>query len=183
MAFASKFRAMLSFASCVALGATVSSSGCIATSTIEFEPTETFPPSIVSQALADFPLNEIGAIDLDDPVDTPEMPLQVIISDPNFDESLEYRIFLDSPPPPTVEIPIDDGVVLPVGTLERPSEFFIPYELLTPGICHKIELVVVGQFRSFVEPRRPVIPGDYDQVTWWVRVTDADQPVIEQDCR
>ena len=62
---------------------------------------ENFPPSIVSQPLADFPLNEIGRINLDDPLppgEPAEMPLQVIIRDPNFDQTLEYRIFLDSPP-------------------------------------------------------------------------------------
>jgi hypothetical protein len=42
---------------------------------------------------------------------------------------------------------------------------------------------VVGQFLNFVEPRRPVEEGDIDQVTWWVEVTDADNPVIVQACR
>jgi len=43
--------------------------------------------------------------------------------------------------------------------------------------------VVVGQFASFVEPRRPVDLGDIDQVTWWVEVTDDDNPEITQGCR
>ena len=100
MAFASKFRGMLFFASCVALGASASSSGCIATSTIEFEPEENFPPSIISQSNAEFPLDEIGQINLVDlppPEEPAEMPLEVIIRDPNFEQTLEYRIFLDPP--------------------------------------------------------------------------------------
>ena len=74
MAFASKFRRMLFFASCVALGASASSSACIATSTIEFEPEENFPPSIISQSNAEFPLDEIGQINLVD-LPPPEEPV------------------------------------------------------------------------------------------------------------
>jgi hypothetical protein len=177
MAFASKLHRMRVFASCVALGVTASTSGCIATSTIEFEPVENFPPSIISQPLADFPLNEIGEINLDDPVESPEMPLQVIIRDPNFDQTLDYRIFLNAPAPPEAEFPIQEGEIDPTGFLERPSEFFISYDELDPGECHKIELVVVGKFASNVEQRRPVEPGDIDQATWWVEVTDSDNPI------
>ena len=38
------------------------------------------------------------------------MPLEVIIRDPNFEQTLEYRIFLDSPPPSEPEFPIQQGV-------------------------------------------------------------------------
>lgn len=186
MAFASKFRGMLFFASCVALGASAFGTGCIATSTIEFEPVENFPPSIVSQPLANFPLNEIGRINLDDPLppgEPAEMPLQVIIRDPNFDQTLEYRIFLDPPPPPAAEFATQQGDIEPTGFLERPRTFAISYDELAPGECHKIELVVVGQFASNVEQRRPVEPGDIDQATWWVEVIDDDHPVIEVECR
>ena len=183
MAFASKFPRMLFFASCVALCASASSSGCIATNTIEFEPAQNFPPSIVSQPLADFPLNEIGQINLDDPVESAEMPLQVLIRDPNFDQTLQYRLFLDAPQPPGVERPIQEGVVEPSGFLERPRTFAISYDELAPGECHKIELVVVGEFASNVEQRRPVEPGDVDQATWWVEVLDADHPLIDVECQ
>ncbi len=187
MTLASKFPWMVLFASCALAGFSASSSGCIATDRIEFDPAENFPPSIISQPEAEFPLNEIGQINLDDPLppdQAAEMPLQVIIRDPNIDQTLEYRIFLDSPPPPAAEFPIQQGTVEPnVGLLERPSEFFIPYEALGPGICHKIELVVAGGFASgSVEPRRPVEPGDIDQATWWVEVTDDDTP-LEAACR
>jgi hypothetical protein len=186
MAFASKFPRMLFFASCVAMGASASSSGCIATSTIEFDPDENFPPSIISQPNADFPLNEIGRINLDDPLppgEPAEVPLQVIIRDPNFDQTLEYRIFLDSPPPPEAEFAIQQGDVEPSGLLERPRTFAISYDELEPGICHKIELVVVGRFISNVEQRRPEQEGDADLATWWVEVTDTDNDVILQECR
>jgi hypothetical protein len=174
---------MLLFSSSAALWALGSTGACIATDTIEFEPEENFPPSIVSQLNAEFPLNEIAQINLDDPVESPEMPLEVVVRDPNFDQTLEYRIFLDSAPPPAPEVPVDDGIIEPVGGLDRPRTFTIQYDSLTPGICHRIELVVVGQFLNFVEPRRPVEEGDIDQVTWWAEVVDADNPVIVQECQ
>jgi hypothetical protein len=175
---------MLLFASSVSLGFAASSSGCIATDRIEFEPVENFPPSIISQPEAEFPLNEIGAINIDDPPpgEGPEMLLQTFIRDPNFDQTLQFRIFLDSPPPPASEFPILEGDIPPSGFLERDGLFAIPYELLAPGFCHKIELVVVGDFASFVEPRRPVEPGDFDQATWWVEITDDNNPISER-CR
>jgi hypothetical protein len=186
MAFASKLSRMHFFASCVALGAAASSSGCIATNTIEFEPVENFPPSIISQPLAEFPLNEIGQINLDDelpPGEPAEMPLEVIIRDPNFDQTLEYRLFLDAPEPPAAELQIQEGEIDPTGFLERPRTFAISYDELAPGECHKIELVVVGRFASNVEKRRPEEEGDIDEATWWVEVISTDRPVIEVVCR
>ena len=81
---------------------------------------------------------------------TAEMALEVLIRDPNFDQTLEYRIFLDSPPPPEAEFAIQQGDIEPTGFLERPRSFAISYDELAPGECHKIELVVVGQFASNV---------------------------------
>ena len=187
MAFASKFRGMLFFASCVAVGASASSSGCIATSTIEFESEENFPPSVVSQPTAEFPLDEIGQINLDAllPEEPAEMPLEVIIRDPNFEQTLEYRIFLDGPPPPfEPERPIREGFIEPTGFLERPWTFAISHEELDPGECHKIDLIVTRQFLSdTVEQRPPAEDGDFDLATWWVEVIDDEFPTITRECR
>jgi hypothetical protein len=181
MAFASNFHGMLLFATRVAGLALVSNVGCIATSPVEFDPAQNFPPSVVSEPSAEFPLNRIGQINLDDPVENQEMPLQILVRDPNFDQTLDYRLFLDSPPAP--DVPFTSGEISPSGFLERATDLFVPYDLLSPGECHRIELVVVGEFDSFVEPRRPAQEGDFDNATWWVRVTDATNPVILQECR
>jgi hypothetical protein len=156
---------------------------CVVANPIEFNPDENIPPCISSQPEAEFPLNEIGRINLDDPTPTPEMPLQVLILDANRGQTLQYRIFLDSGPPPPSEIPVLSGEIPSDGFLERPRTFLIPYELLAPGICHKIELVVAGAFAGFVEPRRPVEPGDVHEVVWWVEVIDAENPAIVRACR
>jgi hypothetical protein len=183
MPFAFNHFGMLSFASSVACAA-ITASGCIATSPIDFPEDENFPPSVVSEATAEYPLREIGQLNLDDPVDEPEVPLEVIVRDPNIDQTLEYRIFLDSTnPPASAEVPIDQGTLPPTGDVERPRTFTVSYDQLPPGVCHKIELVVVGSFAGFVEPRRPTQPGDVDNVTWWIEVVSADFPVIEDACQ
>lgn len=147
-------------------------------------PEENYPPSIVSQPDSEYPLNQIGKLDLDDPLppEPAEVLLEVIVRDPNVEQTLQYRVFLDSLPPPASEFSFDEGYIEPSGFLERPRTFAIPYDELDPGECHKIELVVVGRFASNVEKRRPVDPGDIDQATWWVRVINSDFP-IAQECR
>jgi hypothetical protein len=182
MTFASDSTWML-FASTVTVAA-ISAGGCIATSTIEFSEDENLPPSVVSQEDALYPLREIGQLDLDVPVEAPELPLEVIVRDPNIDQTLVYRIFLDSTNPPSnTEFPIDQDVIPPSGELERPRTFTVSYDLLTAGVCHKIELTVTGGFAGFIEPRRPEQEGDIDNRTWWIEVTDADNPVITVECQ
>jgi hypothetical protein len=146
-----------------------------------FAPSRTTHPSIVSPPNPDYPLNRIGRVNLDEPVETPEVPFEVIIRDPNVEQPLEYRTFLDSVPPS--EFPIDEGVINPTGMVARPTVFVLPYDVLSPGVCHRFELVVVGEFASVVEPRRPVQEGDFDQVTWWIEVTNLDYPNVTVPCQ
>jgi hypothetical protein len=182
MGFAFNFSGMLSLASSVALATAVSAAGCVTTNPIEFSPEENFPPSIISQETAEYPLREIGQLNLEESLET-EVPLDVIVRDPNADQTLQYRIFLNSETPPGTEFPIDDGSIAPQGgAVDRPLTFNIPHSLLTPGECNKIELIVVGSFFGFIEPRRPLEDGDFDGVTWWIRVTDTDNPVAGE-CR
>lgn len=176
MPFASQFRWMCWLISCGLVG--LPGSGCIATDRIEFTDEENFPPSVISTPDAQYPLNEIGQLNLDDPVEVPEVLLETIVRDPNFEQTLEFRIFLDSEPPPAAEAPIEEGTIGPSGFLDRFPVFSVSYERLPPGECHKIELVVAGGFASNVEDRRPIVPGDFDLVTWWIEVTDSDNPLI-----
>lgn len=183
MTFAFNSSGMFCFASWVALASSAAVAGCVTTNPIEFSPDENFPPSVVSQATAEYPLREIGQLNLDDSLET-EVPLDVVVRDPNVDQTLEYRIFLNSSTPPGTEFPIDDGMIPPQGgVVDRFETFNIPHTLLTPGECNKIELIVVGNFLSFVEPRRPEEEGDVDSATWWIEVTNTDNPVITVECR
>jgi len=157
---------------------------CIAGRPIEFSDDENYPPSIISQVDAEYPSREIGQLDLDAPVESPEVPLEVIVRDPNIDQTLQYRIFLDAGNPPSnTDIFIEQDFIEPSGEVERPDVFFIPYDLLTAGVCHKIEVTVTSEFAGFIEPRRPVIEGDFDNRTWWIEVTDADNPIITVECQ
>jgi hypothetical protein len=181
MTFASITRGM-TFAFSVSLGAL--STSCIAGRPIEFSDEENFPPSIISEVDAEYPSREIGQLDLDAPVESPELPLEVVVRDPNIDQTLEYRMFLDATNPPSnTDIPIEQGVIEPTGDVERPRTFTVPYVDLIPGVCHKIEITVTGRFAGFIEPRRPEIEGDIDNRTWWVEVTDAEFPVITVECQ
>jgi len=183
MTFAFRIGGMLSFASSGAF-AVLTVTGCIATGTVEFSEDENLPPSVISQEGAQYPLREIGQLDLDAPVEVPEVPLEVVVRDPNVDQTLEYRIFLDSTNPPSnTDVPIDQDVIPPTGEIDRLRTFTVPYDLLTPGVCHKIELTVTGRFAGFIEPRRPEQEGDIDNRTWWIEVTDADNSVIEVECQ
>jgi hypothetical protein len=173
---------MRSFVSCAALASSFAATGCVTTDPITFSPEENYPPSVVSQAAAEYPIRDIGELDLDETLET-EVPLEVVVRDPNVDQTLEYRIFLNSETPPGAEIPIDAGTIAPEGgSVERLETFTVPHSFLAPGECNKIELIVVGNFLSFVEPRRPEQEGDFDGVTWWIRVTDTDNPVAGE-CR
>ena len=157
--------------------------GCIATDPINFDPEENLPPSLSSQVEARFPMSAIGSLNLDDPAPTQEMPLETVIVDANVEQTLQYRVFLDSEQPPSPnEFPILSGLVSPSGFLDRDQTFLIPFFELNPGTCHKIEVVITGAFRSPVEPRTPAEPGDLFQATWWVEVVDADAPTADR-CR
>lgn len=151
--------------------------GCITTGPINFEEEDNVPPCISSSPDASFPLNEIGDLNLDEPSSTQELPLQTIIVEANLEQVVQYRVFLDSPPPPFSDSPILDGNIAPNGFLAREATFSIPFSVLTPGTCHKVEVLVSGAFSGFVEPRRPLEPGDVHQATWWIRVVDQDQPI------
>jgi hypothetical protein len=181
MTFAFKNPGMLSLTSCLAFAA---SSGCIATSPVEFPEDENFPPSVISEEGAQYPLREIGELNLDVPVEVRELPLEVIVRDPNVDQTLSYRVFVDAETVNSSPI-IEDTIEPFQGEVERPNTFNIPYDFLLPaGVCHKVEVVVTGAFApGAVEPRRPVEAGDIDNRTWWIEVIDFDNPTIEEACR
>ncbi len=159
--------------------------GCLTTDKIDFVPEENLPPSIVSAPGAEHPLNEIGALDLDAPIppgETADYVLETLIRDANIDQDLEYRLFRD--PVSGLSPPILSGTIDQQDAFERDFPLPIPYALMgAPGICHRFELFVTGQFKNFVEPMEPEEEGDLDVATWWVRVTDDDTPFIAQECQ
>ncbi|MEM8610073.1 MAG: hypothetical protein AAGF92_23475 [Myxococcota bacterium] len=164
---------MCLLASCGFLGLAVS--GCVATDTIDFEPTENFPPSIISQPEALFPLDEIGLVNVDDPPPEQgaEILLQTTVRDPNLENTLQFRLFLND-----ADTTTDEGEIEPSGFVERDRDFAVPFAQLLANQCNKIDIVVTTEFASTAfDTRQPLIPGDFDQAVWWVRVTDSSAPV------
>lgn len=166
--------------------------GCLTTEKIDFIPEENFPPSIVSAPGAEHPLNEIGALDLDAPIPpggTTDYVLETVIRDVNVEDTLQYRLFRDavdasSSPILSGEIPPEQNQTTGQLLTERPFDRPIPFTLMgAPGVCHRFELLVTTEFKNFVEPREPVLEGDLDTATWWVRVTDDDNAFILQECQ
>ena len=183
MTFASQREGMVSLGLCALCLVVIA--GCIATDRIEFN-SDLFPPSIVSAPDAENPLNRIAQLNIDDPPpgETEEFLLETIVREPNLEEGLQFRVFFDSPPSPGApEFVIVEGELGPSGFLERTLDIAIPFTQFEPGACHRIELVVVGEFASGLEHREPVIPGNFDQVTWWVEVSSNDVPPPSGGCQ
>ena len=176
MPLASYTRWMCLLASCGLLS--LPGNGCIATDTIEFDPTENFPPSIISQPEALYPLDEIGLVNVDDPppAEGDELLLQTTIRDPNIDQTLQFRLFVD-------DDALLEGEIGPSGFVERDRDFAVAFDTLIPGTCAKVDVVVTTEFAGgIVDPRQPLIPGDFDQAVWWLLVESASQPAPE-GCR
>ncbi len=149
--------------------------GCLVTDEIEI-PEEPFcPPSIVSPPAADNPLDEIvrvnlGAGEVD--AGTPEETFEVTVRDCNHGETLTAHVFLDARPDFGVPGLVDIEPIEPTGGLERTYEFRIGHNqfvALGGATCHKVELLVSGEFSGLREPERP---GDIATAVWWASVTD-----------
>ena len=141
------------------------------------------PPTIESQPGTSYPIDKTSVLNLDASSSEQELTLDVVVSDFDVEQQLEFRVFLDSPPPPETVLPSQQGVIPATGSVERPYELTVPYEALVPGKCHKIELVVVGKFGSSVDPRQPVEPGDIAEAFWWIEVVDDENPVVVEECQ
>ncbi|MEZ4288472.1 MAG: hypothetical protein R3A47_10075 [Polyangiales bacterium] len=159
---------------------------CIVANTIDFESELDLPPSIVGAPGARYPLNQIARIDLDAPLqpgETPEFPIDVIVRDPNLNQVLQYRILIDYPISSPLPLPYRSGEILATGTIDRVDLIdAVPWSALgSAGACHRIELLVSGEF-LFGAVRSPAVEGDVATVTWWVEITDSNHPTITSGC-
>ena len=176
---ASARRARRSLAALVALVATLMS-GCLFTDTIDFPDEVNYPPSIVA-APGGLPMNRIAHIDRSTAT-SDDLTLDVIVRDPNEDQTLRYRVFVDDDT--FDKLPVLDGDLAPLGTVDRHTIIRLPLEALgVAGRCHRVELIVTSAFSpSGTALREPATPGDVDDASWWIELTDADHPSIERAC-
>ncbi|MCB9707385.1 MAG: hypothetical protein H6714_01170 [Myxococcales bacterium] len=128
-------------------------------------PRETnYPPSIASAANAIHPQGEIVRVEPDS--DNLEVVFEFVVRDPNIDQPLEYRVFLDRVVALGLTGLIEQDVIQPVNSVERAYQFNVGRDRLLGKPCTKVELLVAGEF----EPNEnvPVSEGDMDTATWWV---------------
>lgn len=152
---------------------------CLITQPVQFEPPSGSPPSIESPltAAGGHPLDEIVSLTT---TDTALDEFVVEVRDPDVDEELEYRVFIDPRPDRTSDtrgtipvIPRNAGVSRTTRRLSFDLQPFLSrLQGATPatGSCHRIELRVSSRFQGDLP--LPVSDGDLATATWWV----ATQP-------
>jgi hypothetical protein len=165
--------------------------GCLVTDRVEFPEETNFPPSIESSdaAAGETPPTDLGQVvqvNLDQWIADPGMPtvqpgvtFPVVVRDPNVDQTLEYKAFLDCPMRSTE---VARGRLTPQGTdvVARPLEVRIEKDSLLafPGQCCKFELLVSTSF-DFFDVRGPEEPGDLGSAVWWIAITDSTHPSVD----
>ncbi len=169
---------------CAALGLALSQMACVVTDPIAFPDEANVPPSIVSRALAANPLDKIVRFDVDQSGSSPdggapvpnEKTFEVYVRDPNLTQRLQAKIFVDG-----LGTSLDREVP-PSAQLARPFEFtvagsFLPLTAEGSGACHKVELLVSGEFRF--GSREPLVDDDLAQAVWWVRSIDSGHTTVD----
>ncbi|MCA9583540.1 MAG: hypothetical protein KC416_17195, partial [Myxococcales bacterium] len=152
--------------------------GCLVTEQIDFPVEENLPPKIIADPERN-PLQRILVFNLGDettPGDT-ELEIVVTIRDPNVEDELQWRAFMNLDD--TLGVPQGwetGGRIQPSSVEDRPHSFQVPGSAfgIDPG-CRRIDLLVSKQFRSPEADILPVEPGDIDRATWWVNVRTVDE--------
>lgn len=155
-----------------AVGLLATSGGCVVPGKLEFsEPTD-YPPSIVSADGAELPLDRVVDFAINGVSDAgpAELSFQTLVRDPNVNQELKYKVFVDSATSQYVQ-----GLLEPTGELERFLSFRV--NINTVG-CHRVQLLVSGDFK-FEEVREPVVENDIDTATWWIRAFENDETVVD----
>lgn len=185
---ASRWFAML-FRSALAVASGTMLPGCL-TQNVQYDVPRNFPPSIETPDTAQFPLNSViqipseltvasdGGTDISSVI-----RLQLEIRDPNLEQRLEYRVFVDfDPMMPRIDAfqPIPPASLTATDRLTRRVEILVPVTQLgrsNERRCHRIEVLVSSAFQS-VGLRSPVEPGDLARATWWVARQDEGMSTV-----
>ena len=148
------------------------------TQNVQFDVPRNFPPSLTTPETARHPLNSV--IQLPTELGAPSgdggssnaIDLLIQVRDPNLEQRLQYRVFVDHNPalPPTVvsEGPIPPALPSVSDRLVRDVFLDVPFNLVSAPGCHRIEVFVSTAFRNAFESRVPREEGDLATATWWV---------------
>lgn len=166
---------------------------------VQYEPPRNYPPSIESAPAAIHPLNSViqlptelgSATDDGGTASAMSIPLTIDVRDPNLDQRLSYRVFVDynpaDPREPVLEVDIPPTQRTADDRLTRRVDITLPISgRLSLPECHRVEVFVVGLpegFQNFPNGRLPRVDGDLATATWWVaRQPDEGGPVDMRGC-
>ncbi len=150
---------------------------CIFGEPARFEAPREYPPSIESAATASNPINRVVVwvpTAAGDDAGGRDLTFEVEIRDPNVDQVLQYKVYVDydaaTPPEPIL---FDDVPRVTSGDrTRRPLSFTVPPGLVQDEGCHRVEMLVSGNFRRV--GREPLNAGDIGTATWWIATTSGD---------
>jgi hypothetical protein len=141
-----------------------------------FAPSTSFPPSLVARN-NDTPLGAILQLSApagdDAGVGTPEVSVDVTVLDPDVDQRLEWRVYVNYELGTINELPRRDETLPPTQgrDLARPLGFTLRgFELDPAPSCNRVELFVAPRFGALnLQPRDDASAGDdFAVATWWV---------------
>jgi hypothetical protein len=157
--------------------------GCLVTKK-EFPQEPTCPPSIETATLADpnYPLGNVIKLDLsEEPTEdggpgARDLTFNFQVRDCDEDQRLTMRLFSSIS---LSDEPIRERLIPPQE--RNPYEITLPRSTFTAaaGTCQKVELYVSAQFAPDPEYRRPAEEGDLGTATWWLAVTNTENPGVE----
>ncbi len=158
------------------------SMGCLVTDSVKVPESPEFPPSVVTESTATYPLDRIMIVNRDEVAG--DLELEIIVRDANVDQDLEVQVYVDFSGDTNAFVPQDfgdgeDNVIVATGTVERSVTLRVPVEKLGALGCHQIELLVSSDFQNFPNFRQPVIPGDLHQSVWWAALIDQSDRDVE----
>ena len=144
---------------------------CLITESKNYQEAPSFPPSIVTPRAGVFqPLDQIITLTpggVGDDGGLGELRFNVIVREPNVNQTVEARVFVRRSDTGSVTIPINERIPTnPTSSTpsERPFEFVLPAGTLSETNCNRIELVVAS---DFIGSFTPADLNESARVVWW----------------
>ena len=158
----------------------VTAGGCI-TQDLHFVPPTNYPPSVEVPADGARPFSEVIRLQADqlggggDAGPVTSVRLDVLVRDPDVDQELQYKVYVDYQLGVVEDPSIADFLPARPATgsnrRERRLSIDVPIRALREPGCHRIELLVSERFQSRTADatgREPLVEGDLGTGTWWV---------------
>ncbi len=155
--------------------------GCILVRDPDYDSPRNTPPVVLEDP--GYPMNRFRDVCLEECESSPDGGVEsqvtfvAFVRDPDIDQELDTRVFLDHNPDSTINLPIINEIRIPPnGTAVRRIEFQVDKASLRGGACRVIELHVSRAFINVTnpvpapDPDDPSAPVDLGRGTWFLRV-------------